>query len=159
MTTAEKVRKAVAGYLGIEATQVTDDIKLGHMGIMSIAIKIGLMWTGKVDGATVAELIAGFEANAEIHEPAWEYEDTSQINSVRDAVVVAAAKINVVEAEKVTDDTVVDLKSNEEREAFSHHIYHLLGFCIVLDHRDVNKTVQQFTADYEDLLAAAKHGI
>lgn len=159
MTTVEKVRKAVAEYLRIEPTQVTDDTKLGHMATTFIVIKVGLPWSGMVGETTVAELITQFEASAETHEPAWEYEDTPQIKSVRDAVVVAVAKHKGIKAEKVTDDTLVELKGYVARNAFSNHMFRLLGFSIGSDWRDENKTVRQLTADYEGLHAATKHGV
>ena len=160
MTTAEKVKKAVAEYLRIDLAQVTDDMKVeDHMAPTFIGIKKGLPYSGTIGGEiTVGELVAAFEKSASVHEPAWEYEESPKIESVHDAVV-AVAKHASVKREDVVDSMAVEFKGYEERDAFSNHMFRLLGFSLGLDYRNDKTTVRELASLYEGCHVVAQHGI
>ncbi len=74
MTIAEKVRKAVADYLLVSESQVTDDMVIRHcIGFRFfeyIYKKTGLAYIGPVgDIQTMGQLIARFEKVAKTSEP------------------------------------------------------------------------------------------
>lgn len=163
MTTAEKVKRAVAEYLCIDLSQVTDDMELeDHMAPTFIAIKIGLSYSGVIGGTiTVARLIQKFEGKAKVYEPAWEYEESPKIKTVRDAVVYTTAKHKGIKPAEVTDDMAVEFENYTERNTFSNYMLQLLGFTTDPCPRySYNKTtVKELIQLYESLHVAVKQEV
>lgn len=158
MTTAEKVRMAVAELRGIELAQVTNDLSLDdHMAPTFIAIKIGLSYSGTIGGTmTVGQLIAAFEKKAETEQPRWEFEPAPK--SLREAVIRAVAKGNSLKVEDVTDDTPVG-KEYETRDKVGSILFNYIGFGTSLDYRYSDKTVKDLIADMESMRQAISQGI
>jgi len=158
MTTAEKVRRAVAEFRGIELTQVTDDLSLDdHMAPTFIAIKIGLSYSGTICGTmTVGQLIAAFEKKAETEQPLWEFEPAPK--SLHEAVIRAVAKGNGLKVEDVTDDTPIG-EEYETREKVSGALFGYIGFGTSLDYHYKGKTVKDLVADMQSLRQAISQGI
>ncbi len=68
------------------------ELEEGHVAPTFVAIKTGLPYSGMIGGIiTVARLVQEFEGKAQVHEPAWEYEESPR-RTMRDAVVHAVAR-------------------------------------------------------------------
>ena len=78
MTVAERVRRAIGEYFGVDPTEIADDrVFDGHMLITFTTIKTGIPCNGTVgEKITVSQLIARFEKMAEIQGLRGGYEET-----------------------------------------------------------------------------------